>query len=75
MGGETDMTKSGLPKSWPIAVFCCLVTLSVSIAAFCIGIVVIQDFNIVPGCLWLVVSALTLWLSDVSIDWHNRPTP
>ncbi|MCP1242963.1 hypothetical protein GOB86_09755 [Acetobacter lambici] len=67
------MTKSGLPKSWPVAVFCCLVNLSISIAAFCIGIVVIQDFNILPGFLWLVVSALTLWLSDVCIDWHNRP--
>ncbi|MFT8418588.1 MAG: hypothetical protein ABF636_07125 [Acetobacter sp.] len=69
------MTKSGLPESWPVAVFCCLVNLTISIAAFCIGIVVILDSNILPGLLWLVISALTLWLSDVSIDWHNRPTP
>lgn len=71
---EMFMTKLGLPESWPVAVFCCLITLTISIAAFCIGIVVIQDFNIFPGLLWLFVSALTLWLSDVCIDWHNRPS-
>lgn len=72
---ETHMSKLGLPKSWPVAVFCCVVNLTISIAAFCIGIVVIQDFNIFPGMLWLGISALTLWLSDVCIDWHNRPQP